>query len=264
MEIKKKVIKLSLFLALAILGYLFGFLSIWVNSKLDYNSTLIMIFSSLFLLFANTDANKLFFNYKNIEIVDEVRINKYVSILKYLYLYFTSYPLIISAIKEIHCFYTNLNWEMIQTHPINFVLSILLPYIFALVLIDIFKRINYLIMSKEHKIRMFIKILLSNKILLSIYRIELRHIILKKKYPAILDNTKKNLKEKLNIDSIHLAPVSNQDISIYSNNTDSYILTVQIKYIDTAKEEPLTIESVLLKIQIDFKNNRINHVKFLD
>ena len=99
MEIKKKVIKFSLFLALAILGYLFGFLSIWVNSKLDYNSTLIMIFSSLFLLFANTDANKLFFNYKNIEIVDEVRINKYVSILKYLYLYFTSYPLIISAIK---------------------------------------------------------------------------------------------------------------------------------------------------------------------
>ena len=153
---------------------------------------------------------------------------------------------------------------MIQTHPINFVLSILLPYIFALVLIDIFKRINYLIMSKEHKIRMFIKILLSNKILLSIYRIELRHIILKKKYPAILDNTKKNLKEKLNIDSIHLAPVSNQDISIYSNNTDSYILTVQIKYIDTAKEEPLTIESILLKIQIDFENNRINHVEFLD
>ena len=119
-------------------------------------------------------------------------------------------------------------------------------------------------MSKEHKIRMFIKILLSNKILLSIYRIELRHIILKKKYPAILDNTKKNLKEKLNIDSIHLAPVSNQDISIYSNNTDSYILTVQIKYIDTAKEEPLTIESILLKIQIDFENNRINHVEFLD
>lgn len=258
MEIKKKVIKFFLFLALAILGYLFGFLSIWVNSKLDYNSTLIMIFSSLFLLFANTDANKLFFNYKNIEIIDEVRINKYVSILKYLYLYFTSYPLIISAIKEIHCFYTNLNWEMIQTHPIYFALSILLPYIFALVLMNIFKRINYLIMSKEHKIRMFIKTLLIRN------RNELRNIIVKENYDPILSNAEQELEKKLNIDSIHLAPVSNQDISIYSNNTDSYILTVQTKYIDTAKEEPLTIESLLLKIQIDFENNRINHVEFLD
>ena len=217
-----------------------------------------MIFSSLFLLFANTDANKLFFNYKNIEIIDEVRINKYVSILKYLYLYFTSYPLIISAIKEIHCFYTNLNWEMIQTHPIYFALSILLPYIFALVLMNIFKRINYLIMSKEHKIRMFIKTLLIRN------RNELRNIIVKENYDPILSNAEQELEKKLNIDSIHLAPVSNQDISIYSNNTDSYILTVQTKYIDTAKEEPLTIESLLLKIQIDFENNRINHVEFLD
>jgi len=41
-------------------------------------------------------------------------------------------------------------------------------------------------------------------------------------------------------------------------------LTVQTKYIDTAEEESLTIESLLLKIQIDFKNNMINHVKFFN
>ena len=259
MGLEKKIIQFPLSsLALVFLGYLFGFLSIWVNSKLDYNSTLIMVFSSLFLLFANTDANKLFFNYKNIEIVDEVKINKFVSILKYLYLYFTSYPLIIGTIKEIHSFYTNLNWGMILTHPIYFVLSIFLPYILAFVLIYIFKKVNYLIMSEEHKIRMFIKILLLGS------RIELNSIIVKENYGSILINAEQELKKKLNIDSIHLAPVSNQDISIYSNNTDSYILTVQTKYIDTAEEEPLTIESFLLKIQIDFENNRINHVKFLN
>ncbi|BCJ10614.1 hypothetical protein SMNM65_10460 [Streptococcus mitis] len=254
----KKIIQFSLSLALVFLGYLFGFLSIWVNSKLDYNSTLIMIFSSLFLLFSNTDANKLFLNYKNIEIVDEVEINKYVSRLKYLYLYFTSYPLIISTIKEIHCLYTNLNLRMIQTHPIYFVLSIFLPYILAFALIDIFKKINYLIMSEEHKIRMFIKTILLGS------RIELNQILVKENYISILRVVERELKKKLNIDLIHLAPVSNQDIGIYSNNKNSYILTVQIKYIDTSEEEPLTIESILLKIQIDFKNNRINHVKFLD
>ena len=113
-------------------------------------------------------------------------------------------------------------------------------------------------MSKEHKIRMFIKTLLIRN------RNELRNIIVKENYDPILSNAEQELEKKLNIDSIHLAPVSNQDISIYSNNTDSYILTVQTKYIDTAKEEPLTIESLLLKIQIDFENNRINHVEFLD
>ena len=258
MEIKKKIIQYFLFFALAILGYLFGFLSIWVNSKLDYNSTLIMIFSSLFLLFANIDANKLFFNYKNIEIVDEVKINKYIITIKYLYLYFTSYPLIISAIKGIHCFYTNLNWEMIQSCPLYFLLSVLLPYLFALVLINIFKRINYLIMSKEHKIQMFVKTLLLGT------RIELRNIVVREDYGYILKNAEKDLRKKLNIDSIHLSPVSNQDISIYSINTDSYILTVQTKYIDTAEEDSLTFESVLLKIQIDFENNKINHVKFFN
>ena len=259
MEIKK-IIQSSpfFFFALAILGYLFGFLSIWVNSKLDYNSTLIMVFSSLVLLFANTDANKLFFNYKNIEIVDDVKINKCVSILKYLYLYFTSYPLMISSIKDIYSFYTDLNWKKMPTNLLFFLSSAFLPYFLALVLIYIFKKINYLIMSEEHKIRIFIKSLLLSS------RIALNSIIVKENYESILRNAEQELKKKLNIDSIHLAPVSNQDISIYSINTDSYILTVQTKYIDTADEESLTIESVLLKIQIDFENNRISHVKFFN
>ena len=113
-------------------------------------------------------------------------------------------------------------------------------------------------MSEEHKIRIFIKSLLLGS------RIELNSIIVKENYESILRNAEQELNKKLNIDSIHLAPVSNQDISIYLNNTDSYILTVQTKYIDTIEEESLTIESLLLKIQIDFENNRINHVKFLD
>lgn len=113
-------------------------------------------------------------------------------------------------------------------------------------------------MSEEHKIRMFIKTILLGS------RIELNQILVKENYISILRVVERELKKKLNIDLIHLAPVSNQDIGIYSNNKNSYILTVQIKYIDTSEEEPLTIESILLKIQIDFKNNRINHVKFLD
>ena len=113
-------------------------------------------------------------------------------------------------------------------------------------------------MSEEHKIRIFIKSLLLSS------RIALNSIIVKENYESILRNAEQELKKKLNIDSIHLAPVSNQDISIYSINTDSYILTVQTKYIDTADEESLTIESVLLKIQIDFENNRISHVKFFN
>lgn len=113
-------------------------------------------------------------------------------------------------------------------------------------------------MSKEHKIQMFVKTLLLGT------RIELRNIVVREDYGYILKNAEQDLRKKLNIDSIHLAPVSNQDISIYSINTDSYILTVQTKYIDTAEEESLTFESVLLKIQIDFENNRINHVKFFN
>lgn len=113
-------------------------------------------------------------------------------------------------------------------------------------------------MSKEHKIQMFVKTLLLGT------RIELRNIVVREDYGYILKNAEKDLRKKLNIDSIHLSPVSNQDISIYSINTDSYILTVQTKYIDTAEEDSLTFESVLLKIQIDFENNKINHVKFFN
>ncbi|WP_293959335.1 hypothetical protein [Streptococcus sp.] len=184
--------------------------------------------------------------------------NKYINTLKGGYLYSTFYGSIIKSVNEINLFYTNLSCDNIKTHPILFILTVLLPFIAPFILIFIIKRINYLIMSKEHKIRMFIMTLLIGS------RIELRNIVVKEYYHSILKNAELELKKKLNIDSIHLAPVSNQDISIYSINKDSYILTVQTKYIDTAEEESLTIESLLLKIQIDFKNNMINNVKFFN
>ena len=258
MEIKKKIIRFFLLLSLTILGYLFGFLSIEVNSKLDYNSTLLLFFSSLVLLFTNTDINKLFFNYKNVEIFDKIRMNKCIGILKYVYSYFTVYPLIIRPIKEIYCLYTNPSWKNIVTYPVLFGLSFILPFIMALILIGIIKNINYLIMSKEHKMRMFVKTLLLGN------RIELHRIVVKENHSSILKNAEKELKEKLNIDSIYMTPVSNQDISIFSNNTNHYILTIQIKYIETVVKEIATIESVLLKIQIDFENMKICRVKFLN
>ena len=257
MEIKKKIIKFSLFLALAILGYLFGFLSI-LSLNFDSNSTVFIAFASFILLLTNTGIYKLILNYKNIEIFDELNMNKYINTLKGVYLYSTFYGSLIKPINEINLFYTNPSYENIKTHSTLFILTVLLPFILLLILIFVIKRINYLIMSKEHKIRMFIMILLLSG------RIELHNIIVKENYGPILRNAEQELKKKLNIDSIHLAPVSNQDISIYSNNTDSYILTVQTKYIDTAEEKPLTVESVLLKLRIDFKSNRINHVEFLD
>ena len=257
MEIKKKIIHSFPLLALAILGYLFGFLSI-LSLNFDSKSTVFIAFASFVLLLTNTDIYKLILNYKNVEIFDELNMNKYINTSKGVYLYSTFYGSIIKPVNEINLFYTNLSCDNIKTHPTLFVLTVLLPFIAPLILIFIIKRINYLIMSKEHKIRMFIMTLLIGS------RIELHNIVVKENYGSILKHAEQELKKKLNIDSIHLTPVSNQDISIYSSNTDSYILTVQTKYIDTVEEEPLTVESVLLKIQIDFKNNRINHVKFLD
>ncbi len=257
MEIKKKIIQSFPFFALAILGYSFGFLSI-LSLNLDSNSTVFIALASFVLLLTNTDIYKLILNYKNVEIFDELNMNKYINTLKGVYLYSTFYGSLIKPVNEINLFYTNLSYENIKTHSTLFILTVLLPFITLLMLTFVIKRINYLIMSKEHKIRMFIMTLLMRK------RIELHNIVVKENYGYILKNAEQDLKKKLNIDSIHLAPVSNQDISIYSINTDSYILTVQTKYIDTADEESLTIESVLLKIQIDFENNRINHVKFFN
>lgn len=257
MEIKKKIIHSFSLLALVILGYSFGFLSI-LSLNFDSKSTVFIAFASFVLLLINTDIYKLILNYKNVEIFDELNMNKYINTLKGGYLYSTFYGSIIKSVNEINLFYTNLSCDNIKTHPILFILTVLLPFIAPFILIFIIKRINYLIMSKEHKIRMFIMTLLIGS------RIELRNIVVKEYYHSILKNAELELKKKLNIDSIHLAPVSNQDISIYSINKDSYILTVQTKYIDTAEEESLTIESLLLKIQIDFKNNMINHVKFFN
>ncbi|MDB0074245.1 hypothetical protein [Streptococcus gwangjuensis] len=257
MEIKKKIIQYFLFYALAILGYLFGFLSI-LNLNFDSNSTIFIAFASFVLLLTNTDIYKLILNYKKVEIFDELNIKKYINTLKWVYLYSTFYGSIIKSVNEINLFYTNLSFENIITNLELFSLTVMLPFVMLLLIIGIIKRINYLIMSKEHKIRMFIKTLLLGT------RIELRNIVVREDYGYILKNAEQDLRKKLNIDSIHLAPVSNQDISIYSINTDSYILTVQTKYIDTIEEESLTIESLLLKIQIDFENNRINHVKFFN
>jgi len=175
MEIKKKIIHSFSLLALAILGYSFGFLSI-LSLNFDSKSTVFIAFASFVLLLINTDIYKLILNYKNVEIFDELNMNKYINTLKGGYLYSTFYGSIIKSVNEINLFYTNLSCDNIKTHPILFILTVLLPFIAPFILIIIIKRINYLIMSKEHKIRMFIMTLLIGS------RIELRNIVVKEYY----------------------------------------------------------------------------------